>query len=126
MSKMVSVIIPTYNRCEDLNKLLHSIMESCYPDVEVIVVDNASTDATKSVVSSYCSKDIPLHYVYSNVNLNAGGGRAEGVRHAEGDYYLFIDDDNEIAPDMIAELVKFLEQHPATGLAAPLSLGDQL
>ena len=125
MSKMVSVIIPTYNRCEDLNKLLHSIMESSYPNVEVIVVDNASTDATKSVVSSYCSKAIPLHYVYSNVNLNAGGGRAEGVRHAEGDYYLFIDDDNEIATDMIAELVKFLEQHLETGLAAPLSLGGK-
>lgn len=123
MSKLVSVIIPTYNRCEYLNKLLHSIMESSYPNVEVIVVDNASTDATKNVVSSYCDKNFSLRYVHSNVNLNAGGGRAEGVRHAEGDYYLFIDDDNEIEPDMIAELVKFLEQHPETGLVAPLSLG---
>ncbi len=131
---LVSVIIPTYNRCGDLNRLLHSIAASDYPEIEIIVVDNASSDCTGSVVRTFTDtvqeehtaesgKGLAVKYIFSPVNLNAGGGRAEGVRHAEGRYFLFVDDDNEIYPDMITELVRFLEGHPGTGLAAPLSLG---
>ncbi len=125
--RLVSVIIPTYNRARDLQRLLNSIAASDYPVIEVIVVDNASTDDTGEIVQSFAEAkkrdSLVVRYIASPVNLNAGGGRAEGVRHAEGEYLLFIDDDNEIYPDMITELVRFLEQHPGAGLAAPLSLG---
>ncbi len=124
---LVSVIIPTYNRAKDLQRLLNSIAASDYSAVEIVVVDNASTDDTCRVVQSFIQAknrdSLVVQYIASPVNLNAGGGRAEGVRHAKGEYFLFIDDDNEIYPDMITELVRFLELHPGTGLAAPLSLG---
>lgn len=123
--KLVSVIIPTYNRCEDLKRLLQSVAASDYSNTEIIVVNNASTDATEQVVKNFMQEKgggVPVRYVASAVNLNAGGGRAEGVRHARGDYYLFIDDDNEICPDMISELVDFQRTHPGAGLMAPLSV----
>lgn len=149
--KLVSVIIPTYNRYKDLQLLLNSIAASDYPEIEIIVVDNASTDDTGriaaefmeencreqgQVLSAHAASDssntnphgqhagsLTMQYIASPVNLNAGGGRAEGVKHAKGEYLLFVDDDNEIYPDMITELVRFMELHPGTGLAAPLSLG---
>ncbi len=123
--KMVSVIIPTYNRCEDLKQLLHSVAVSDYSNREIVVVNNASTDATERVVQEFMREqkdNVAVQYIASAVNLNAGGGRAEGVRHAKGDYYLFIDDDNEIYPDMISELVDFRRTHPKAGLIAPLSV----
>lgn len=123
--KLVSIIIPTYNRCEDLKRLLRSVAASDYPNKEIVVVNNASTDATEQVVQEFMreqSGGVSVQYIASAVNLNAGGGRAEGVRYARGDYYLFIDDDNEIYPNMISELVDFLRTHSKVGLAAPLSV----
>ena len=125
MDSLVSVVIPTYNRCDNLLALIYSISDSDYENVEIIVVDNNSSDNTKAelikIIDSHAIR-VPVRYIYANANLNASGGRYVGARYAKGDYILFIDDDNKILPDMIRELVVFSEKNTEAGLIAPCSL----
>lgn len=124
MNEMVSVIIPTHNRCESLRIILDSILHNDYLNLEIIVVDNASTDETENVVSTFCEKSgFPMNYVKNEDGFNVSEARKIGAESAQGGYLLFIDDDNHIYPDMISELVNFLKNHSEAGLAAPLSLG---
>lgn len=121
---MVSVISPTYNRSDNIVRLIHSVDNSTYPDIEMIVVDNASTDDTEERVRETAAQcgHICVHYIKSAYNRNASGGRSYGVSFAKGTYYLFIDDDNEIDSGMIEELIFFAENHQNAGLIAPVSV----
>ena len=56
MNEKVSIIIPTHNRCGNLQIILDSILKSDYRNLEIIVVDNASTDETAKVIASFCIK----------------------------------------------------------------------
>ena len=126
--KKVSVIIPTYNRCKNLKELVDSISACDYKDLEVVVVDNGSTDNTRGIMTELIQREKPgLHikYLRLNCNLNASGGRYLGSKYATGDFLLFIDDDNIVLSDMITKLVLFSQQHDDAGLIAPCSLlGD--
>lgn len=124
MNEMVSVIIPTHNRCESLRIILDSVSRSDYRNLEIIVVDNASTDETEKAVALFCGNSpFAVCYVKNDDGFNVSEARKKGADSARGEYLLFIDDDNRIYPDMISALVEFLKEHPGTGLAAPLSLG---
>lgn len=124
MNERVSIIIPTHNRCENLQIILDSILKSDYRNLEIIVVDNASTDETAKVMASFCGiSPFAVHYVKNEDGFNVSEARKKGADSAKGEYLLFIDDDNRIYPDMISALVEFLNQHTGVGLAAPLSLG---
>ena len=79
MSKLVSVIIVTYNRKKDIALYLTSVSKSNYDNYEVIVVDNASSDNTVEVLEkNYCNK---IKLIKSDENLMAGGGRNEGAKY---------------------------------------------
>lgn len=117
----VSVVIPTFNRCSDLDICLESLLLSTYPLHQVIVVDNNSSDETKKIAEKY-SKYSWFKYIYSDKNLWASGGRILGTKYCTGDYILYVDDDNKIAPDMIELLVKSFLSHKDAGLVAPVSL----
>ncbi len=92
-SKKVSVIIPTYNRSAVLQKCVDSVLRSDYSPIEVVIVDNASTDDTESVCASRYGADTDgrqIQYVRLPENRMAAGGRNAGIGHATGDYLLFL------------------------------------
>lgn len=120
-NKKVSVVIPTYNRCSDLDVLLESIANSTYPLHEVIVVDNNSTDNTGEIAKKYIKYNW-FRYIHSETNLDCSGGKIFGTKFCTGDYVLYIDDDNKIFPDMIENLVNCFLRHEDAGLVAPISL----
>ncbi len=103
MSK-VSVIIPTYNYAAYIGKAVDSVLAQTYPDIEIIVVDDGSTDNTKDVLQKYEDK---LVYIQQN-NQGAAAARNRGLKEANGNYICFLDADDTYYSDNIAEKVRFL------------------
>ena len=90
---MVTVIIPTYNRAHTIKRSIRSVLAQTYSDIEVIVVDDCSTDNTKDIVESI--EDLRLKYVRLNKKSGACVARNTGIELAEGEYIAFQDSDDE-------------------------------
>lgn len=120
--KLVSVIIPTYNRAHMLCDCIDSILRSTYTNLEIIVVDNKSTDQTVDLVRSKYQEKAQVRIMKLKKNMMAAGGRNAGIKRANGDYLLFVDNDNIVCPDMIQRLVEEMEQDTHIGLVGPLSI----
>lgn len=101
MTPRSSLIIPTHNRAHLLPRAINSVLAQTDGNWELIVVDDGSTDDTKAVVSKY--SDARIRYVYQT-NRQLNGARNTGVRHADGQYAGFLDDDDELLPDHLARL----------------------
>jgi len=104
----VSVIIPTYNRAEELRRCLGSLVTQTFKDFEVLVCDDGSTDRTSSVVEEFSSR---LNVAYSR-DGNFGGParpRNRGIEHARGEYLAFLDSDDWWAPEKLRISVAALE-----------------
>ena len=85
---MVSVIIPTYNRGSLIGRAIVSVLNQTYKDIEVLVIDDASTDYTETVVDSI--KDERLHYYKLEKNGGACRARNVGISKAQGEYIAFL------------------------------------
>lgn len=107
MSKLVSVIIPAYNVAPFIRKCVDSVLRSTYKDIEIILVDDKSTDGTLEICKSYHDPRICL------IEANHGGvsaARNIGIDHSKGKYITFIDADDWIAETMIERLVDKAEK----------------
>ena len=116
---LVSVIIPTYNRKEKLVRLLESIFRSNFPidNLEVIVVDDASTDGTYERIQGGFPN---VRVIRNSRELFLAGSRNVGIRNASGRYLFLIDDDNVVGEDCIKELVRVFELDDSVGVVAPI------
>lgn len=122
---LVSVIIPTYNRQNMIGRCVNSVVNSTYKTIEIIIVDNASTDDTLSILKDIKKQsNANIRILSLAKNVMAAGGRNVGIMNAKGEYLLFVDDDNEIYPDMIEMLVREMEGDSSVGLAAPLAFNN--
>lgn len=88
-----SVIIPTYNRAHLISDTIRSVLDQSFPDFELIIVDDGSTDETKEVIASI--DDRRLNYVWQE-NGERGKARNHGVQKATGSYVFFLDSDDFI------------------------------
>lgn len=113
---IVSIIVVTWNRKNDVIRCISSIKENDYSNYEILVVDNASTDGTIDAIKN-TFPDVVL--VANNKNLMAAGGRNVGINIAKGEYLLFIDSDNVIDKQMISELTKVLSSDKKIGMVGP-------
>ena len=110
LSPTFSVILPTYNRAHVLARAIHSVLAQTYQDFELIIVDDASTDATRDVVESFGDERI----VYIRLARNGGPSvtRNTGILRATGKYISFLDDDDEYLPELLAEMYQVFEPLP--------------
>ncbi len=118
-SPRVSVVIPTYNREESIRGALDSVLSQSFSDLEVIVVDDASTDATRDVVRSYDDSRVTL--LVHETNLYAGAARNTGMEQAKGEFIAFLDSDDHWRADKLAKQIALFEsddklQFTCTGL----------
>jgi glycosyltransferase involved in cell wall biosynthesis len=95
---LVSVIVPTYNRAELVERAIHSVLSQTYPDLEVIVVDDASTDDTQDRIKTLQQSDHRIRYFQHNMNKGAQAARNTGIQAAKGEYIALLDSDNEWLP----------------------------
>lgn len=116
-SCLVSIVIPTRDRAAQLDRLLNSLSACTHEPLEIIVVDNGSSDGTGRVVAAHSR----VRYVQLDQNLWSGGGRAEGARHAHGEWILFIDDDNVVPPDLVDRLLQGAAHDPTVGIIGPVT-----
>lgn len=100
----VSVIVPVYNSEQELRDCLDSLVEQTEKDIEIIVIDDASTDNSPEIEAEY-QKKYPNVKVYRNErNLGQSETRNRGIELAEGDYIAFLDSDDYVNPGMYEEL----------------------
>jgi len=109
LNPKVSVVIPTYNRVEDLKKCLDSLREQSLKkgEFEIIIVDDGSTDGTAEFGRSLFEKNSEhIHYCYQK-NKGPASARNLGVRHAKGEIIAFLDDDCRAKKVWLEELKAF-------------------
>jgi glycosyltransferase involved in cell wall biosynthesis len=107
----VSIVLPTYNRANELKLSIQSILSQSYRDFELIVVDDASTDNTREVVAGF--KDDRIRYVCCNENVGGGEARNIGIAEAKADIIAFQDSDDEWRCNKLEKCLSIL-QHDNT------------
>ncbi len=100
MSPRYSIVVPVYNRPDELQELLGSLTQQTYRDFEVLIVEDGSTRTAERVVDQYRDQ-LPLHYFYKP-NSGPGPSRNFGFAHAQGQYLLMFDSDCLLPPDYLA------------------------
>jgi len=108
MNPLVSIIIPTYNREEELKRALQSVFDQTFTDWEVVVVDNHSIDDTDSLIRSYNDPKIRLFKIHNEGVIAAS--RNLGLKHALGEYIAFLDSDDWWLPKKLEESIKYMSQ----------------
>lgn len=95
---LVSIIIPVYNSAKYLAETIQSALNQTWADIELIVINNGSTDNSLSIAESFESEKIKI---FSQVNKGASNARNRGLQEATGDYIQFLDSDDLLSPDKI-------------------------
>ena len=111
LPSLVSVVIPCYNSARYLAETIESVRLQTYPRIEIIVVDDGSTDETARIARS-CG----VRYIYQT-NRGISAARNTGILHGQGKYVLFLDHDDRLLPRAVETGVKLLEEHPDCTLA---------
>ena len=106
--KIVSVIIPTFNRAWALEKAVDSVLAQDYKAIEVIVIDDGSTDNTLDLLSGYGNRI----QVISQQNKGVSSARNLGIKRSHGKFIALLDSDDAWEPDKISCQIGFFEQHP--------------
>lgn len=106
-----SVVIPCYNHAAFLRQTVESVLQSTYPNVEILIVDDGSKDDSGSVARELEQQYPAVRYIHQS---NSGPSRARnnGIRQARGTYILPLDADDLISPDYIAKAVTVLQNNP--------------
>ena len=113
---LVSVVIVTKDRRQLTLDCLASVFAMTYPNLEVILVDNASSDGTVEAVG----KRFPgVKVITAKKNLGLNGGKNLGQSQARGDYLLFLDSDTLVDTNLVTELVRVAESDPRVGVVCP-------
>lgn len=113
MNELVSVIIPTYKRNENLKKAIESVLKQTYQNIEIIVVDDNNPDTrfrkdNEKIMECYLTNS-KVKYIKHKKNKNGAAARNTGINVANGKYIGFLDDDDEFLPTKIEKQVHILE-----------------
>lgn len=106
---LVSVIIPTYNREKYIARAIDSVKKQIYENIEIIVINDGSTDNTKEVLKKY-KDDITL--LYHRTNKGSSFARNKGLKKAQGDYIAFLDSDDYWTANKVGSQVSHLHNNP--------------
>lgn len=112
MKELISVIVPVHNSEKYLAQCIESIMNQSYQELEIILVNDCSTDRSASICDQYAQTDARIHVIHRTVQGGEGGARArnEGIAAAAGDIFYFIDSDDYIEHDMLASMSDIMQR----------------
>lgn len=108
LNPCISVIIPTYNRCWILKEAIDSVLSQKFSDIEIIVVDDGSTDATNELLSTYGDQVTSIF----QENKGVSAARNVGISIARGDYITFLDSDDMWLTEKLSSQHEFFQSHP--------------
>ena len=110
MNKLLSVIVPVYNTFEYLDKCVDSIVEQTYSNIEILLVDDGSTDGSGKKCDEWAKKDKRIK-TYHKKNGGLSDARNYGIKHAGGEYIGFVDSDDWVDEKMYEELLNGCEKY---------------
>ena len=110
--KAISVIMPAYNAQRTIETAINSVLCQTYNNLELIVVDDASTDNTSEIVKKLCQKDNRIKLVSLPENKGVANARNVGVKEAKNELIAFLDSDDCWKDEKLECQIKTLEQHP--------------
>lgn len=123
---LISVIVPVYNVEKYVGRCLTSIINQSYTNLEIIVVNDGSTDNSFSVCKEYAAKDNRIKLI-TQENRGLSGARNTGLRHYTGEYVTFVDSDDWIHRNMIEFLYNVLMRHDSEmSLCASLRVSEEM
>lgn len=111
-SDVVSIILPAYNVEKFIGKCIESLEKQSYPKIEILVVDDGSTDSTAKVVHEIQKQYNNIRYIYQD-NQGSGPARNNGLSNATGDFVVFVDPDDWVDSRMVETLVKAQSENNA-------------
>ena len=112
-----SIIIPLYNRPQEINELLHTLTNQTYTQFEVLVIEDGSVNDARQIVESYGDK-LDVSY-YFKENEGQGFARNFGFKHAKGNYFVVFDSDCLIPPDYLEIVKNYLYEHELDAYGGP-------
>ena len=113
---IISVIIPIYNVECYLERCLESVVNQTYKNLDIILIDDGSTDASGKICDKWSKKDKRIH-VYHTINCGVSHARNEGLKHICGDFVSFIDSDDWIDKNMFENLLEhMIKYHSEIGV----------
>ncbi len=115
---MVSVIIPVYNAAPFVAEAIKSVLASSYKELEVVCVDDGSTDQSLQVLQEMKKTDSRIHVIHQE-NAGVCAARNVAIAASKGQYVLPLDADNQLLPQFIEQAVKVLEEQPEVKAVAP-------
>lgn len=111
-SPLISIIIPAYNIAPYLSRCLESLIVQTYRQLEIIVVDDGSTDETGAIIDDWAGKDSRIKAIHKE-NGGVSSARMAGIAAATGEWIGFVDGDDYAEPEMFAHLLKNAQEHGA-------------
>ena len=114
---MISIIIPMYNAENYIEKCLRSVLDQTFTDIEVIVINDGSTDGSEAIVRSIAEGDLRVH-LFSQDNHGLVNARKQGIKRSRGEYVLFVDADDWISENAVEELYKLALDNNADVVAS--------
>lgn len=106
----ISIIITAYNVGKYIERAVRSVLSQTYKNIEVVVVEDCSTDNTEDIIEQLAKEDDRIKIIYHENNKGAGWGRRDGIEASTGDYFITVDGDDWLDEDFIESLVKKAEE----------------
>jgi len=110
----ISVGLPVYNGAKYLRFALNSVLSQTFADFELIISDDASTDATQEICREYAAKDQRVHYYRNESNLGAAGNYNRVFELSRGEFFKWASHDDEFHPSLLEKCLKVFEQSPSS------------
>ncbi len=110
----ISVLVAVYNATDYLAKCLDSLLGQTLHDLEIICIDDASTDGSLAMLHDYASRDRRIVVIHQDTNTGQGHARNHGLQSATGELIAFLDSDDWMAPDCLEQAAAVFDNNPAT------------
>ncbi len=111
INPLVSVIMPVYNSQQYVKTAVNSIVNQTYKNIEILCVNDCSTDNSLSVLNELASQDSRVKIIDSPVNVGAGEARNLAIKEAKGEYITFVDADDTIEPDLYQRVIDEINEN---------------
>ena len=114
---LISVVIPTHNRADLLQRAVKSVQDQTYQNVEIIIVSDGSTDNTEEIAQKMADEDTRIRYFGYTPAKGGNYARNLGIANAKGELIAFLDDDDEWMNDKLEKQIRALHNNPGSGIS---------
>ena len=111
MSALVSIITPSYNSSRFINECVNSVLGQTYTNWELIIVDDASNDNSRELISNIAARDNRIKFVFLTKNIGVAGSRNIALEKSKGRYIAFLDSDDVWKKEKLSKQIHFMQSH---------------